>query len=97
VFLVVLSAACSFSGRALRGVRQAIAPIAIVTLLDMAMPTFLTAWGEQHVSSSAAGILTAIDPLFTAVLAPEPRKVGRGGRGQGSAAVRTGQTGQLLW
>jgi drug/metabolite transporter (DMT)-like permease len=35
----------------------------------MAAPTFLTAWGEQHLSSSAAGILTATDPLFTAVLA----------------------------
>jgi len=30
---------------------------------------FLTAWGEQHVSSSVAGILTATDPLFTAALA----------------------------
>jgi drug/metabolite transporter (DMT)-like permease len=38
-------------------------------VLDMAAPTFLTAWGEQHVSSSAAGILTATDPLFTALLA----------------------------
>jgi drug/metabolite transporter (DMT)-like permease len=55
--------------RAFRGVRQALAPIILVTLLDMAAPTFLTAWGEQHVSSSAAGILTATDPLFTAVLA----------------------------
>jgi drug/metabolite transporter (DMT)-like permease len=35
----------------------------------MALPTFLTAWGEQQVSSSMAGILTATDPLFTAVLA----------------------------
>jgi drug/metabolite transporter (DMT)-like permease len=40
-----------------------------VTLLDMALPTFLTAWGEERVSSSVAGILTATDPLFTAVLA----------------------------
>jgi hypothetical protein len=28
--------------------------IIVVTLLDMAAPTFLTAWGEQHVSSSVA-------------------------------------------
>jgi drug/metabolite transporter (DMT)-like permease len=54
---------------AFRGVRQVMLPIAIVTVLDMAAPTFLTAWGEQHVSSSVAGILTATDPLFTAVLA----------------------------
>jgi drug/metabolite transporter (DMT)-like permease len=35
----------------------------------MALPTFLTAWGEQRISSSLAGILTATDPLFTALLA----------------------------
>ena len=40
-----------------------------MTLLDIALPTFLTAWGEDRVSSSVAGILTATDPLFTAVLA----------------------------
>jgi drug/metabolite transporter (DMT)-like permease len=54
---------------AFRGLRRKIVPIAVVTVLDMALPTFLTAWGEQHVSSSVAGILTATDPLFTAVLA----------------------------
>src|SRR5437762_7107332 len=55
--------------RAFRGLRRVIVPVAVVTVLDMAAPTFLTAWGEQHISSSAAGILTATDPLFTAVLA----------------------------
>jgi drug/metabolite transporter (DMT)-like permease len=55
--------------RAFRGLRQVIVPITVVTVLDMAAPTFLTAWGEQHISSSVAGILTATDPLFTAVLA----------------------------
>jgi drug/metabolite transporter (DMT)-like permease len=64
-FLVPLAA----SRRAFRGVRPVIVPIIVVALLDMAAPTFLTAWGEQHVSSSVAGILTATDPLFTAVLA----------------------------
>jgi len=64
-FLVPLAA----RRRAFRGVRRAVVPIVAVTVLDMAAPTFLTAWGEQHVSSSTAGILTATDPLFTAVLA----------------------------
>jgi drug/metabolite transporter (DMT)-like permease len=64
-FLVPLAV----KGRALRGMRQVIVPIVVVTVLDMAAPAFLTAWGEQHVSSSVAGILTATDPLFTAVLA----------------------------
>lgn len=65
VFLVPLAV----RSRALRGVQQVIVPVLMVTVLDMAAPTFLTAWGEQHVSSSVAGILTATDPLFTAVLA----------------------------
>jgi drug/metabolite transporter (DMT)-like permease len=55
--------------RALRGIRQVIVPIVVVTVLDMAAPAFLTVWGEQHISSSVAGILTATDPLFTAMLA----------------------------
>jgi drug/metabolite transporter (DMT)-like permease len=54
---------------AFRGLRGSLLPVLVVTLLDMALPTFFTAWGEQHVSSSAAGILTATDPLFTALLA----------------------------
>jgi drug/metabolite transporter (DMT)-like permease len=64
-FLVPLAA----RRHAFRGVRRMLIPVLIVTVLDMAAPTFLTAWGEQHVSSSVAGILTATDPLFTAVLA----------------------------
>ena len=55
--------------KAFRGMRPAVLPIVAVTMLDMALPSFLTAWGEQHVTSSVAGILTATDPLFTAVLA----------------------------
>jgi drug/metabolite transporter (DMT)-like permease len=50
--------------RAFRGLRQVVVPVAVVSLLDMAAPAFLTAWGEQHLSSSAAGILTATDPLL---------------------------------
>jgi hypothetical protein len=33
----------------------------VVALLDMALPTFWTAWDEERVTSSAAGILTATD------------------------------------
>jgi drug/metabolite transporter (DMT)-like permease len=64
-FLVPLAA----RRRAFRGIGRVIVPVIVVTVLDMAAPTFLTAWGEQHVSSSVAGILTATDPLFTALLA----------------------------
>jgi drug/metabolite transporter (DMT)-like permease len=59
----------AITARAFRGLRRAVLPVLAVTALDMALPTFLTARGEQRISSSAAGILTATDPLFTAVLA----------------------------
>ena len=65
VFLVPLAV----RRRAFRGLRQVMVPLAVVTVLDMAAPAFLTAWGEQGVTSSVAGILTATDPLFTALLA----------------------------
>jgi drug/metabolite transporter (DMT)-like permease len=64
-FLVPLAARF----RAFHGLRRVIVPVISVALLDMGLPTFLTAWGEERISSSAAGILTATDPLFTAVLA----------------------------
>ena len=54
---------------AFRGLPRSIVPVAVVALLDMALPTLLTAWGEERISSSVAGILTATDPLFTALLA----------------------------
>jgi drug/metabolite transporter (DMT)-like permease len=55
--------------RAFRSLRRSLLPVAVVALLEMALSTFLTAWGEERVTSSVAGILTATDPLFTAVLA----------------------------
>ena len=65
----VLLVPLAIRNRAFHGLRRSILPVVVVTLLDMALPTFLTAWGEERISSSAAGILTATDPLFTAVLA----------------------------
>jgi drug/metabolite transporter (DMT)-like permease len=62
VFLVPLA----IRNGAFHGLRRSILPVVVMTL---ALPTFLTAWGEERVSSSVAGILTATDPLFTAVLA----------------------------
>jgi drug/metabolite transporter (DMT)-like permease len=54
---------------AFRGLRPMLPKIAVLSVVDMALPTFLTAWGEQHISSSLAGILTATSPLFVALLA----------------------------
>jgi drug/metabolite transporter (DMT)-like permease len=55
--------------RAFRGLRRKIPAIVVLTMLNMCLPIFLTAWAEQHITSSTAGILIATDPLFTALLA----------------------------
>lgn len=54
---------------AFRGIRRQIPAVVAMTMLNMCEPTFLTAWAEQHIASSATGILVATDPLFTALLA----------------------------
>jgi drug/metabolite transporter (DMT)-like permease len=65
VFLIPLA----LRNKAFSGLHRYVLPVVVVTLLDMALPTLFTAWGEQRVTSSVAGILTATDPLFTALLA----------------------------
>jgi drug/metabolite transporter (DMT)-like permease len=54
---------------ALRGIKRKIPAVVAMTMLNMCVPIFLTAWAEQHIASSATGILVATDPLFTALLA----------------------------
>jgi drug/metabolite transporter (DMT)-like permease len=54
---------------AFRGLRPKIPAVIALTMLNMCLPIFLTAWAEQHITSSSAGILIATDPLFTALLA----------------------------
>lgn len=54
---------------AFRGLRPKLPAVIVLTMLNMCLPIFLTAWAEQHITSSAAGILIATDPLFTALLA----------------------------
>lgn len=54
---------------AFHGLRPKIPAVIVLTLLNMCLPIFLTAWAEQHITSSATGILIATDPLFTALLA----------------------------
>jgi drug/metabolite transporter (DMT)-like permease len=51
------------------GLRRKIPAVVTLTMLNMCLPIFLTAWAEQRITSSAAGILIATDPLFTALLA----------------------------
>lgn len=54
---------------AFRGLRPKLPAVIVLTMLNMCLPIFLTAWAEQHITSSATGILIATDSLFTALLA----------------------------
>jgi drug/metabolite transporter (DMT)-like permease len=53
----------------LRPLRARLAPIAVLALLDVAVPFVLIALGERWVPSSLAGILIATVPLLVALLA----------------------------
>jgi drug/metabolite transporter (DMT)-like permease len=55
--------------RALAGLRDHAAGIAVVAVLNAALPFFLIAWGQQFVDSGLTGILVAASPLFTALVA----------------------------
>ena len=41
----------------------------LLTAIEIVGPFLLIAFGEQHITSSLAGILIAADPLFIALLA----------------------------
>ena len=67
---------------AFRGLRPLMLPIVVVAVLDMALSTFLTAWGEQHVSSwrhDGLICLVSADPPLTTVqlIAVADRATGR--------------------
>ena len=44
-------------------------PLALLALINTAVPFFLIAWGQQHINSGLAAILNASAPLFTALFA----------------------------
>ena len=43
--------------------------VVLLATVEMVGPFLLIAYGEQHITSSLAGILIAADPLFIALLA----------------------------
>lgn len=45
------------------------AHLSVMAVITNIAPYFLFAWGEQHITSSLAGVLNAITPLFTLLLA----------------------------
>ena len=52
-----------------RGLRDAAAPLAVVGLLNSALPITVLAWAEKRVDSGLAAVIQASAPLFTALLA----------------------------
>jgi drug/metabolite transporter (DMT)-like permease len=52
-----------------RELRAAALPLAIVGLLNSALPISLLAWGEKRIDSGLAAVIQASAPLFTALLA----------------------------
>ena len=65
---VLLLAIAAHRG-ALAGVRERLDAVSVLALVQVAGPFLLIAFGEEHISSSLAGILVAAAPIFTAVLA----------------------------
>jgi len=57
------------AGESLRPLRPVLAPLAVMGVLNTALPFFLITWGQQYIDSGLAAILNASAPLFTAVLA----------------------------
>jgi drug/metabolite transporter (DMT)-like permease len=55
---------------AFRGIRPLLPMLAVLAAVQVAVPFLLISAGEQHISSSLAGILVASAPIFTALLAP---------------------------
>src|SRR5690606_9860236 len=48
---------------------RAWAPFAVIAMIGNALPFYLITWGQQVVESALAGILMAVMPLATIVLA----------------------------
>jgi drug/metabolite transporter (DMT)-like permease len=59
----------ALSRGALEALRGRLADVAVLALIQVAVPFLLISLGEQSISSSLTGILVAAAPIFTALLA----------------------------
>jgi drug/metabolite transporter (DMT)-like permease len=57
------------SGTGFAPLRPFVWPLALMGILNTALPFYLITWGQQYIDSGLAAILNASAPLFTAVLA----------------------------
>jgi drug/metabolite transporter (DMT)-like permease len=56
-------------GRSFEVLRPYVLPLALLGLVNTAVPFFLIAWGQQYIDSGLASIFNASAPLFTALFA----------------------------
>jgi drug/metabolite transporter (DMT)-like permease len=66
---VALAVYIKVTGRRFRELRPYAAPLALLGLVNTAVPFFLIAWGQQYIDSGLAAIFNASAPLFTALFA----------------------------
>jgi drug/metabolite transporter (DMT)-like permease len=59
----------ALSGRRFSALRPYVVPLALLGLVNTAVPFFLIAWGQQYIDSGLASIFNASAPLFTALFA----------------------------
>ena len=66
---LTLAAYVALTGRSFRPLRRYVRPLALLGLVNTAVPFFLIAWGQQYIDSGLASIFNASAPLFTALFA----------------------------
>ena len=66
---LTLAAYVALTGRSFRRLRPFLLPLALLGLVNTAVPFFLIAWGQQYIDSGLASIFNASAPLFTALFA----------------------------
>ncbi len=66
---VALAIYVRLAGHSYAALRPYLLPLALLGLVNTAVPFFLIAWGQQYIDSGLAAIFNASAPLFTAIFA----------------------------
>ena len=66
---VALAVWIAFAGHGFGALRRYVRPLALLGLVNTAVPFFLITWGQQYIDSGLASIFNASAPLFTALFA----------------------------
>lgn len=66
---VPMIALLPFIGRRLPTAPGSLAALALLGLINTALPIFLISWGEQYVDSGSAAVLNSLAPFFSVIIA----------------------------